>query len=124
MKKPEIPWSIPAQFGMRGAPPRTVGDLVIKEIIPDFAKKEDLSDFVTEADISGFVTSADISGLNKIGTGEAYGKYSMIVGKDNITYTDNSVAEGESTQAGTRSFRIVSGDIVASTWTLKTTEGI
>lgn len=124
MKKPEIPWSIPAQFGMRGAPPRTVGDLVIKEIIPDFAEKGDLSGFVTSADLSGFVTSADLSSINKIGTGETYGKYSMIAGENNVAYTDNSIAEGERTQAGTRSFRVVSGDIVASTWTLKTTNGI
>ena len=64
---------------------------------------------------------------NNIATGQngkSYGQNTQIGGIGNTAYTDNSIAEGEYTLAGTRSFRIVSGDILANTWTLKTTEGI
>ena len=75
------------------------------------------------------IISSDINSLNlpsyKIGNGhEINGTGTVAFGNTNTVYTDNSIAEGEFTQAGTRSFRIVSGDISASTWTLKTTEGI
>lgn len=55
---------------------------------------------------------------------KAYDGATGAIGWSSVAYTDNSFAEGEATQAGTRSFRVVSGDMAASTWTLKTTRGI
>ena len=57
-------------------------------------------------------------------SGKSLGNNGIALGEGTSSFTDNSFAEGEYTAAGTRSFRVVSGDILASTWTLKTTEGI
>lgn len=54
----------------------------------------------------------------------AYGESIAALGDSCIAYTNNSFAYGESTEAGTRSFRVISGDMAEKSWTLKSVEGL
>ena len=59
-----------------------------------------------------------------VGNGVQYGQRTRTSGSDNIVYTDDSMADGYMTEAGTRSFGIVSGDMSEMSWTLKSIDGL
>lgn len=48
----------------------------------------------------------------------------MVKGVDSIAYSDGAIANGASCQAGTRVFRVISGDSDLNTWKLSSVEGI
>lgn len=52
------------------------------------------------------------------------GENSRAYGVNSTAYTDNSFAYGENVVAGTKVFRLVSGDMEEKSWTLKTVAGL
>lgn len=52
------------------------------------------------------------------------GENSRAYGVNSTAYTDNSFAYGENAVAGTKVFRLVSGDMEEKSWTLKTVAGL
>lgn len=59
-----------------------------------------------------------------VGSGEAFGNGCAAVGYGTAAYTANSLAVGTDSQAGSRSFKILSGDASLSTLTLDSVQGI
>ena len=60
MKTPEVPWSIPAQFGFKSGGRPRVKDLALSSVIPDFAEKGDLSDYALKDSLSGYALKTDL----------------------------------------------------------------
>lgn len=72
------------------------------------------------------VVSGDVDiKIGAIGTGcTVNGKNSVAAGIETTTFTDNSLAQGEGTIAGTHSFTVVSGDLNLNIWRLKSVDGL
>ena len=61
---------------------------------------------------------------NADATCSSLGENSQAYGLGSTVYTDNGFAYGENAVAGTRVFRLVSGDMEEKSWTLKTVAGL
>lgn len=61
---------------------------------------------------------------NADATCSSLGENSRAYGLGSTVYTDNGFAYGENAVAGTRAFRLVSGDMEEKSWTLKTVAGL
>lgn len=87
---------------------KVIGDLYLDDLV------------VTDAS----AMSSQDSNANNDSSCSSFGQNSRAYGHGTIAYTDNSFACGENSTAGTRAFRIVSGDIEEMSWELKSADGL
>ena len=87
-------------------------------------KSKKLGDIKLGEDVVISVSNLDDHSGNNDSTCSSLGKNSRAYGVNSIAYSDNSFAYGENAIAGTRSFRLVSGDMEEKSWTLKTVAGL
>lgn len=87
-------------------------------------KTKNLGDIKLGEDVVISVSNLDDHNGNNDSTCSSLGENSRAYGVNSIAYSDNSFAYGENAVAGTRSFRLVSGDMEEKSWTLKTVAGL
>lgn len=85
---------------------------------------KNLGDIKLDEDVVISVSNLDDHGGNNDTTCSSLGENSRAYGVNSTAYTDNSFAYGENVVAGTKVFRLVSGDMEEKSWTLKTVAGL